>query len=88
MARAARPRRSGPRSGTVLCRLVAGCSALTGLVLLDWSIIEGMEDWMVRGDMLGWMTAVGLVIGGSGGRNAEIRSEREQACWFTLRCGL
>lgn len=43
---------------------------------------------MVRGDMLGWMTAVGLLIGDSGGRNAVVRSEREQACRFALSCRL
>ena len=62
---------------------------LMGCVLLDLLSLEVVkEDWMVRGDMLGWMTAVGLLIGGSGGRNADVRSEREQACWFALRCGL
>lgn len=37
---------------------MAGCSVLMGCVLLDLLSLEVVkEGWMVRGDMLGWMTA-------------------------------
>lgn len=58
MVRAARPRCSGLGLETVLCQLMAGCSVLMGCVLLDLLSLEVVkEGWMVRGDMLGWMTA-------------------------------